>query len=70
MSQLDSTDPRGVYVPKPRWDIYTSLLLVAFLAIIIAIVCLCLEMSRYEWQMKATGVAMNIARTVSTRMLA
>lgn len=57
MSPQDSTDPgRGVVVQKPRADIYTALLGVALVAVLLAIVCLCLEMARYKWDMKASGV--------------
>ena len=56
MSLPDSTDPgRGVVVQKPRANIYTVLLGIALTAILMAILFLCLEMSRYNWDIKAAG---------------
>lgn len=42
---------------KPKSDVYTALLAVSFLAILLGILCLCLELSRYNWQFKPGGVA-------------
>ena len=59
MSRLDSTDKaRGVVVAKPKADAYTALLGIALAAILLGILCLLLEMSRYEWKTSATGVSM------------
>lgn len=56
MSLPDSTDKgRGIVVPKQKWDVYNSLLLVAFVAVLVSILCLVLEMSRYGFDMKAAG---------------
>jgi hypothetical protein len=55
-SQLDSTDKGRISVPKPRPDIYTILLGLALGAILIAILCLVLELGRYKWDYKAAGV--------------
>lgn len=44
---------------KPKSDVYTALLAVSFLAILLGILCLCLELSRYNWQFKPGGVAMS-----------
>jgi hypothetical protein len=53
VSRLDSTDKsRGVLVPKPKADIYTALLGIALAAILLGILCLCLEMNRYNWDVK------------------
>lgn len=54
MSRADSTTevPRGVSVVKPKSDIWTVLLGIALAAILIAILCLCLEMARYDWDFK------------------
>ena len=57
MSRLASTDKtRGVLVAKPKADAYTALLGIALGAILLGILCLCLEMSRYNWNIKATGM--------------
>lgn len=57
MSRLASTDKaRGVVVAKPKADAYTALLGIALAAILLGILCLCLEMSRYNWDYKATGM--------------
>lgn len=56
MSLPDSTDPgRGFVVQKPKANIYTALLGIALVAILMAILFLCLEMSRYNWDFKAAG---------------
>lgn len=52
MSQLSSGN-QGVYVKKPKADIYTALLFVALVALIIGIIMLVKEMDRYEWKFKA-----------------
>jgi hypothetical protein len=44
-----SSPQQGIVVQKPRWDAYTSLLLVALLAILVAIRFLCLELAEYDW---------------------
>jgi hypothetical protein len=57
MSQLGSSDKGpGIPVPKPKPDIYTVLLGLALTAILIAIICLVLELGRYKWDYKATSV--------------
>jgi hypothetical protein len=43
-------------VAKPKPDAYTALLGIALGAILVGILCLCLEMSRYDWDYKATGM--------------
>lgn len=54
MSRPDSTEVRtALFVPKARPDIYTVLLIVAFVAIVIACVCLWLDLDGYEWQRSA-----------------
>jgi len=56
VSLPDSTDPgRGVVVHKPKADVYTVLLGIAFAAILMAITLLCMELSRYNWDVKANG---------------
>jgi hypothetical protein len=56
VSLPDSTDPgRVVVVHKPKANIYTVLLGISLLAIIMAIIFLCMEMSRYNWDIKAAG---------------
>ncbi len=53
MSPQNSANPGGVYVKKPKADIYTALLFVALVALVIGITMLCKEMERYEWKFKA-----------------
>lgn len=54
MSQADSTDsPRGVYVQKPKADIYTVMLAIALVAILVACLCLFLEMRAYNYDIRA-----------------
>ena len=58
MSSQNYPDPgRGVVVQKPKADIYTALLGIALLAVLLAILCLALEMRRYGGDYKATGAA-------------
>ncbi len=42
----------GVSVPKPRSDIYTMMLFLSLLALGAAIALLCVEMSRFNWELK------------------
>lgn len=67
MSLPDSTDPgRGVVVHKPKADIYTVLLGISFVSIVMAIIFLCMELSRYNWDVKANGArAVGLAPAVS-----
>ncbi len=43
---------RGVVVEKPRANIYTAMLVLAFVAIVIGCVCLYLEMKAYDFDFK------------------
>ena len=53
MSRADSTDsPRGVYVQKPKADIYTVLLAIALVAILIACLLLFLEVRAYNYDFR------------------
>ena len=54
MSPLDSNNPQGVVVQKPRSDIYTTMLFLSFIAIVIACLCLWLEMRTYNFDFKAS----------------
>jgi hypothetical protein len=54
VSPLDSTNPQGVVVQKPKSDIYTTMLFLALIAIIIACLCLWLEMRSYNMDIKGT----------------
>lgn len=48
MSPANSTDPnRGVYVQKPKSDIYTVLLIISAVAVLIGILFLYLEIQQY-----------------------
>jgi uncharacterized membrane protein len=42
----------GVPVQKPRSDIYTMMLFLSLLALGAAIALLCVEMSRFNWELK------------------
>ena len=44
---------RGVVVEKPKANIYTVLLVLAFAAILIGCICLYAEMNAYEFNLKA-----------------
>jgi hypothetical protein len=56
VSLPDSTDPgRGLVVHRPKANIYTVLLGISLTAILMAIIFLCMEMSRYNWDIKAAG---------------
>jgi len=44
---------RGVVVEKPKADIYTVMLIVSLVAIVIACLCLYLEMRTYDFNFKA-----------------
>jgi len=55
MSQPSFANQPGVVVQKPKWDVYTTMLGLSVVAILIAITLLCLEMSRYNWDIKATS---------------
>jgi hypothetical protein len=52
VSPLDSNNP-GVVVQKPKSDIYTTMLFLSFIAIVIACLCLWLEMRAYNMDIKA-----------------
>ncbi len=54
MSPLDSNNPQGVVVQKPRSDVYTTLLFLSLIAILVAILCLWLEMRTYNMDIKAS----------------
>ena len=43
----------GIVVEKRKADIYTVLLALSFVAVVIASVCLSLEMAAYDWDMSA-----------------
>jgi hypothetical protein len=64
VSPLDSNNPQGVVVQKPKSDVYTTMLFLSFIAILIACLCLWLEMRAYNMDIKA-----NEARVVSGAML-
>lgn len=54
MSTPGYGDPgRGVYVEKPKSNIYTVLLAIALFALILASIFLAIENSRYDWDRKA-----------------
>jgi len=53
VSPLDSNNPAGVVVQKPRSNVYTTMLFLSFIAIIIVCLCLWLEMQAYNMDIKA-----------------
>ena len=62
MSQLDSTnEPGGIYEEKPRSNIYTAMLGVAFVALCFASAMLAMELKEYNWDWKADD-----AKTLTT----
>lgn len=48
----DKQLPDGLTAPKPRMDVYTTMLILSVISLIIAITVLCLELNKYEWEMK------------------
>jgi hypothetical protein len=54
VSPLDSANPQGVVVQKPKSDVYTTMLVLSLLAILIAIFYLFLEMRAYNMDIKAS----------------
>jgi hypothetical protein len=54
-------NPQGVYVQKPKWDVYTTMLLLSLVAIVIAIVMLLFEMKSYNWDIKANEATLQQA---------
>jgi hypothetical protein len=49
MSQPDlKASPRGVMVDKPRFNIYTMMLVLSFIALLVGCLCLYGEMSAYS----------------------
>jgi hypothetical protein len=54
VSQLDSTnEPVGIYEERPRSNIYTAMLGVAFVAMAFASAMLAMELKEYQWDWKA-----------------
>ena len=54
MSQPDLTNEQGgIYEEKPRSNIYTAMLAVAFVALAFASTMLALELKEYNWDYKA-----------------
>ena len=71
LSQPQSTDKGGVKVPKPRPDVYTVLLGIALAAILLGILCLSLELSRYNWDYKGNAVrAVQVSPPVTPKAFA
>lgn len=54
MSPADSKlTNRGVYVEKPRFNVYTMMLMLSFVAIVVACLCLSAELKMYDWDYQA-----------------
>ena len=64
MSPLDSNNP-GVVVQKPKSDVYTTMLFLSLIAIIIACLCLWLEMRAYNMDIKANEARVGVDRQES-----
>ena len=47
-----STTPAPIEPKRPMFDVYTAMLLIAFLALVVGVICLAVEMNRYDWQIK------------------
>jgi hypothetical protein len=57
VSQLDSTNAGGgIYEEKPRSNIYTAMLAVAFVALAFASTMLALELKEYNFEYKGQNV--------------
>lgn len=52
MSPTLGGQAQGVVVLKPKSDVYTVMLVIAFLALTLGIICLVLEMDAYNWEYK------------------
>lgn len=61
MSLPDSTNEGGIYEEKPRSNIYTAMLGVAFVALAFASAMLAMELKEYNWDWKAED-----AKTLTT----
>ena len=57
MAPLDSNNHSGGPYRKPRADLYTVLLMLALIAILLAILCLYLEMKIYDFKFKGATAA-------------
>ena len=55
LPDLDSNEPRGVLVRRPRSSIYTVMLLVSLLALTLGCLLLVLELWRYGFEMEPTA---------------
>ena len=67
MSVPSSADQRKAFARKPKADVYTVLLGISLLSIVMAIIFLCMELSRYNWDVKASGAkAVGFAPAVSS----
>jgi hypothetical protein len=64
VSPLDSNNP-GVVVQKPKSDVYTTMLFLSLIAIIIACLCLWLEMRAYNMDIKANEARVGVDRPES-----
>lgn len=55
MSPPDSTSPvkTAAYSPKAKSDIYTVMLIIAFVALLLGCILLALELTSYNWDVKA-----------------
>ncbi|MGE0609695.1 MAG: hypothetical protein AB7O62_21575 [Pirellulales bacterium] len=50
----DMMQQSGVVVQKPRSDVYTTMLILSFIAIVTGIILLVLEWKRYDFDIKAS----------------
>ena len=59
MSHQDSGNQQEIYVPKPKADVYTGMLVVALVAIGITITCFSLELNEYQWEKSVPQIPKN-----------
>lgn len=66
----DMTNPQGIVVQKPRWDVYTTMLVIAFVAVLTAIILLALEMKEYNFETKANVQISSLDRPAAVERMA
>ena len=48
--------PRGVFIQRQGMNVYTVMLILSLIAVTIACIFLAVEMSAYDWDLKASDV--------------
>ena len=54
-SKPQPTKKRGAEGPAPTADVYVALLCLSVGALLMGIICLCLELNAYGWQIPGAG---------------